>query len=91
MTRFEFKLDDKCPKKLGTGPTAKKIFNIISDYDKVTLNFENIEFMSRSFAQEYVYQRYYSKIEIIEINKNDFVDGLLKAIEKEFKKTFVLK
>lgn len=87
MTRFEFKLDDKCPKKLGTGPTAKKIFNIISDYDKVTLNFENIEFMSRSFAQEYVFQKYNSKSEITEINMNDSIKQLLEVVADDFNKT----
>ena len=87
MTRFEFKLDDKCPKKLGTGPTAKKIFNIISDYDKVTLNFEDIEFMSRSFAQEYVFQKYNSKSEITEINMNDSIKQLLEVVADDFNKT----
>ena len=72
------------PKKLGTGPTAKKIFNAINDYDKAIINFENIEFMSRSFAQEYVFQKHNSKSKIAEINMNDSIKRLLEVVEEDF-------
>ena len=84
MTKFEFKLDEKCPKKLGTGPTAKKIFNVVNNYDEAVLNFENIEFMSRSFAQEYVFQKYNSKTEITEINMDDSIKQLLEVVIDDF-------
>ena len=87
MTKFEFKLDEKCPKKLGTGPTAKKIFDIINDNEETILNFENIEFMSRSFAQEYVFQKYNSKSKIIEINMNDSIKQLLEVVTDDFNET----
>ncbi len=91
LKTIKIDLEKRFSKKIGLDSIANILFSEIAGYDKVILDFKNIEFISMSFAQEYVYQRYYSKIEIIEINKNDFVDGLLKAIEKEFKKTFVLK
>ena len=91
LKTIKIDLEKRFSKKIGLNSIADILFLELEGYDEAIIDFKNIEFISMSFAQEYVYQRYYSKIEIIEINKNDFVDGLLKAIEKEFKKTFVLK
>lgn len=87
MCEFELKLEDKCPKKLGTGPTAKKIINAVNDYDEVIINFENIEFMSRSFAQEYVFQKHNTKSKIAETNMNDSIKQLLDVVEEDFQQT----
>lgn len=91
LKTIKIDLEKRFSKKIGLNSIADILFLELEGYDEAIIDFKNIEFISMSFAQEYVYQRYYSKIEIIEINKNDFVDGLLKAIEKEFKNTFVLK
>ncbi len=87
MSKFELRLCDSYSKKLGTGPTAKKIFNQIKDKEKVILNFENIEFMSRSFAQEYIVQKYYSQTEVTEINMNNTIKQLLEVVCEDFKET----
>lgn len=84
MVQLEIKLHEKYKNKLGIGPTAKKIFNEANNYDEVILNFENIEFMSRSFAQEYVYQKYNSKSKISEINMKNFIKELLKLVTDEY-------
>ncbi|WP_405297289.1 STAS-like domain-containing protein [Methanobrevibacter sp.] len=88
MTQIEINLSDRYKNKLGIGPTAKKIFQETEGYDKVILNFENIEFMSRSFAQEYVFQKYNSKSKVIEINMNENIEELLKLVTEEYEEYF---
>lgn len=87
MTKFEIKLEEKFSNKLGIGPTAKKLFQELNGNDSVILNFENIEFMSRSFAQEYVFQKHNSKIKIEEINLNQSIKKLLDIVEEDFEKS----
>lgn len=86
MTKFEIKLEEKFSNKLGIGPTAKKLFQELNGNDSVILNFENIEFMSRSFAQEYVFQKNNSKSTIIEINMNENIERLLELVCEEYEK-----
>ncbi|WP_296783507.1 STAS-like domain-containing protein [uncultured Methanobrevibacter sp.] len=88
MTQIEINLSNRYKNKLGIGPTAKKIFHEAEGYDKVILNFENIEFMSRSFAQEYVFQKYNSKSKVIEINMNENIEELLKLVTEEYEEYF---
>lgn len=85
MTKLEILLEKEYNKKLGMGPTAKKIFKRINEESEVILNFENIEFMSRSFAQEYVSQKHYSKCNITEINMSDSIQKLLEIVDEDFK------
>ena len=84
---LEIILEEKYPKKLGMGPTAKKIFQEMTNADSVILNFQNIEFMSRSFAQEYVFQKYNSKIDITEINMSHSIRQLLDIVSEDFEET----
>ena len=77
MTKLEIILEEKYPKKLGTGPTAKKLFKEI----------KNIKFMSRSFAQEYVFQKYNASCDISEINMDDSIKQLLEIVQEDFEKT----
>ena len=87
MVKLELKLSEKCPKKLGTAPTAKKLFDMINKESDVILDFENIEFMSRSFAQEYVFQKHYSKSEISEINMDNSIKQLLEVVRDDFEQS----
>ena len=83
----EVNLRNTFAKKLGMRTTAKKLFDDIQYEKEVILNFENVEFMSRSFAQEYVFQKHNSNVEITEANMNDFVKGLLNIVEEDYKET----
>lgn len=87
MTKLEIILEKEYNKKLGMGPTAKKIFQRINEESEVILNFENIEFMSRSFAQEYVFQKHNSKCNVTEINMSDSIEKLLEIVEEDFKRS----
>ena len=62
----EVNLENTFAKKLGMRTTAKRLFDEIRDEKKVILNFQDVEFMSRSFAQEYVFQKHNSNIQIKE-------------------------
>lgn len=87
MNKTIINLEEKYAKKLGIGPTAKKLFEEIEKEPSVVLNFENIEFMSRSFAQEYVFQKHNCEIEIEEINMNNSIKQLLEVVEEDFERT----
>jgi hypothetical protein len=68
------------------GQSARSFFEKILNkkYNKVNLDFKNVEFMSRSFVQEYVYQRSNKKLEITEENLSPFVEGLLNVVEQDY-------
>lgn len=85
----EILLEKEYGKKLGMSPTAKKLFQNVNNEKEIILNFENIEFMSRSFAQEYVFQRYYSNTDIKEINLPDSISQLLDIVDEDFKKSCI--
>ena len=87
MSKLEINLEERYSKKLGVGPTAKKLFDEIKNESSIILNFENIEFMSRSFAQEYVFQKHNSASEIEEINMDDSIKRLLDVVEDDFKRS----
>ena len=80
MTKIEIILEEKYPKKLGMGPTAKKLFQEIKNEKEVIFNFKNIEFMSRSFAQEYVFQKHNTNCNITEINMKTSIEQLLEIV-----------
>ena len=83
----EVNLENTFAKKLGMRTTAKRLFDEIRGEKKVILNFQDVEFMSRSFAQEYVFQKHNSNIEIKEENMNDFVKELLEVVEEDYMET----
>ena len=87
MNEKEIILEEKYPKKLGMGPTAKKLFQEIKNEKEVILNFQNIEFMSRSFAQEYVFQKHNAKCNITEINMNASIKQLLEIVQEDFERS----
>lgn len=87
MDVVEINLEKTFAKKLGMRTTAMKLFNDLENETDAILDFKDIEFMSRSFAQEYVYQKHNSKVNIIESNMSDFVKGLLEVVEEDYKET----
>ena len=89
MTVIELDLEERFSKKIGMGSIAKILFSELKDYDEAILDFKNIQFISRSFAQEYVYHKNNSKVHIIEKNMFDFIKGLLEVVEKDYENTFL--
>lgn len=73
--------------KIAMDSTAILLFQEFNCEEEVVLDFRNVDFISRSFAQEYVYQRYHSNVNIIEKNMNEFIKGLMEVVERDFEKT----
>lgn len=65
----------------------KKIFQEINNKPEAILNFKNIEFMSRSFAQEYVFQKHNCNTKITEVNMSESIKQLLYIVSEDFEKT----
>ncbi|WP_295589387.1 STAS-like domain-containing protein [uncultured Methanobrevibacter sp.] len=87
MNAVEINLEKTFAKKLGMRTTAKKLFQDLENETEAILDFKDIEFMSRSFAQEYVFQKHNSKVRIIESNMSEFVKGLLEVVEEDYQET----
>lgn len=87
MNCTKINLEKTFAKKLGMRTTAIKLFQDLENETEVILDFKDITFMSRSFAQEYVHQKHTSKIKIIESNMSDFIKGLLEVVEADYQET----
>ncbi|WP_461461310.1 STAS-like domain-containing protein [Methanobrevibacter sp.] len=90
MNAIEIDLEKTFAKKLGLRTTAMKLFNDLENEEEAIFDFKNIEFISRSFAQEYVYQKHNSKIHITESNMSDFIKNLLEVVEEDYKESCLI-
>lgn len=89
MNEKKINLEKAFAKKLGMGATAKRIFQDLDDeLDVLILNFEDVEFMSKSFAQEYIYQKNNSYVSIKEENMSNFIRELLNVVEEDYNETY---
>lgn len=60
---------------------AEQLFEKLeNNTSKVVMDFEGIEFINRSFAQEYLNQKFNAKYEIEEINLPDEVKNMFNVI-----------
>lgn len=87
MSVIKINLEKSFAKKLGLRTTAIKLFQDLENESEAISDFKDIEFMSRSFAQEYVYQKHNSQVHIIESNMSDFVKGVLDVVQKDYEET----
>ncbi len=55
------------------------------DANVIELDFEGVEFMSRSFAQEYLMRKSRSEKDIHEKNKCSSIQKMLDVVERSFK------
>lgn len=72
---------------LGMRSSAKNFFEDLNNISntKLVINFENVKFMSRSFAQEYVQQKKRTNKIIIEKNKPKDVQCMLNVVKNSKK------
>lgn len=69
MDEIEIILKKEIGSDLGSRQKIEEIFaNIDENVSKVIMNFEGIEFMGRTFAQEYLNQKHFAAYEVLEIN-----------------------
>ena len=81
----EVNIEKEIHKNLGMRSTAEIFFNNLdSNFSKIIIDFKDVEFVSRSFAQEYVYQKKQRNSEIIEKNMSEFVKNMLDIVTKDY-------
>ncbi|OPY23503.1 MAG: hypothetical protein A4E27_01483 [Methanobacterium sp. PtaU1.Bin242] len=73
--------------KLGFRDSAKDFFHMINQLpaDVIEIDFTEVKFMSRSFANEYIQQKKKSKKTIQENNISENVNAMLQAVKKSVK------
>lgn len=77
---------EKIHPNLGMNQAAKELFDEInrSDFEEIRINFENVIFMSRSFTQEYLFQKLTSDKKIIEMNVPENIQKMFEVVSKDF-------
>jgi hypothetical protein len=76
-------LEKEIGKDLGQRSKIEELFkNINPDTTKVIMDFSNVEFMGRSFAQEYLNQKHFASFEVVEENVPEDVDKMFNIILK---------
>lgn len=86
--QYSIKLYEKFGKILNIRSSAEDIFiDIPADVDEIIIDFDKIEFIGRSFAQEYYRQlKNYDNFKISEINKCEDVAKMIKVVFESAKK-----
>lgn len=83
MSEIEIILSEQIDSDLGSRNKIEELYqNIPKDVSKVVMNFNGVEFMGRSFAQEYLNQKNKASFEVNEINMPPDVEEMFKIILK---------
>ncbi|WP_458404181.1 hypothetical protein [Methanobrevibacter sp.] len=83
MSEIEIILPEQIDSDLGSRNKIEDLYqNIPEDVSKVVMNFKGVEFMGRSFAQEYLNQKNKATFEVLEINMPDDVQMMFNIILK---------
>ena len=81
MSEIEIFLEKKIDRDLGSRNKIEKLFKSIpQDTTKVIMNFKGVEFMGRSFAQEYLNRKHDSSFEVVEVNMPEDVEKMFNFI-----------
>ena len=83
MSEIEIFLKREIGTDLGSRQKIETLFkNIDRDISKVIMNFEGIEFMGRSFAQEYLNRKHFASFEVVEKNMSEEIEKMFEIILK---------
>ncbi len=83
MSELKIILESEIGRDLGQRSKIEEIFNNIdSNVTRVIMDFTNVEFMGRSFAQEYLNQKHFATFEVIEENVPQDVQKMFDTILK---------
>ncbi len=79
-------LSEKLNPHLGMNFAAKELFDEInsSNINSYIFDFSNVIFMSRSFTQEYIFQKLKTDKEIVEVNVPDDAQKMFDVVSKDF-------
>ena len=81
MSEIEIILKKEIGSDLGSRQKIDKLFkNINENVSKVVMNFEGVEFMGRSFAQEYLNRKHFASFEVVEKNMSEDIKKMFEII-----------
>lgn len=82
----EIKIEESINSNLGMNSSARNLFKELnnSPANNITIDFSNVVFMSRSFTQEYLFQKMNSSKVIIEKNVPDDIKRMFDVVMKDF-------
>lgn len=81
MNQITIILEKEIGKELGIRSEIEDLFNSIDpNTSKVIMDFTNIEFMGRSFAQEYLNRKHFAPFEVIEKNVPEDIQKMFDII-----------
>ena len=81
MSEIEIMLTKEIDSDLGSRNKIEELYiNIDKNVSKVVMNFSGVEFMGRSFAQEYLNQKNKASFEVVEVNMPEDVQMLFDII-----------
>lgn len=83
MNELKIVLAEQIGKDLGQRSKIEELFkNINSNINKVTMDFADVEFMGRSFAQEYLNQKHFASFYVVEENVPPNIEKMFDIILK---------
>lgn len=83
MNEIEIILKNEIGSDLGSRQKIEELFkNIDNNISKVIMNFEGVEFIGRSFAQEYLNRKHFAQFEVIEKNMPSDIEMMFDIILK---------
>lgn len=83
MTEIEVFLKKEIGADLGSRQKIEKLFkNIEPHISMVIMNFEGVEFIGRSFAQEYLNRKHLASFEVVEKNMPEDIQKMFEIILK---------
>lgn len=88
---LKISIQQRISKNLGMNSSARNLFEEInnSPANVIEIDFSDVIFMSRSFTQEYLSQKYYTDKKIIEENVPNDVELMFDIVKKDFEKIHV--
>ncbi|KZX11098.1 hypothetical protein [Methanobrevibacter filiformis] len=87
ISNNEIKIKDSINSSLEMNSAASEFFKEVNELpdDEIKISFENVIFMSRSFAQEYILQKNKTNKIIDEVNVPESIAPLFNMLEKHLK------
>ena len=83
MSEIEIILSEQINSDLGSRNKIEELYQSIpNDISKVVMNFKGVEFIGRSFAQEYLNQKNKASFEVVEVNVPNEVQEMFNIILK---------
>lgn len=83
MVEEKIFLEKEIGKDLGQRSKIEELFkNLNPNITKVIMDFSNVEFMGRSFAQEYLNQKHFASFEVVEENVAEDIQKMFDIILK---------